>query len=67
VPWPRASRRSSHINSIRRTSERAQDQIELGLELRDSSELDAQLPFSLVKALVDDPERFRGGAAANDV
>jgi hypothetical protein len=41
--------------SIRRTSERAQEHIELGLELRDSSELNAQLPFSIVKPLVDGP------------
>jgi hypothetical protein len=40
------------MNAIRRTSERARHHIELGLELRDSSELDAQLPFSIVKALV---------------
>jgi hypothetical protein len=44
-------------------SERAQHQIELGLELRDSSELDAQFPFSIGKPLGDGPERFRGGAA----
>jgi hypothetical protein len=48
------------MTSIRRTSERAQEQIELGLELRDSSELDGQLPFSIVKALVYRPERFQG-------
>jgi hypothetical protein len=29
------------MNGIRRTSQRAQDHIELGLELRDSSELNA--------------------------
>jgi hypothetical protein len=53
------------MNSIRRTSERAQDHIELGLQLRDSSELDAQLPFSIGKPLVYCPERFDGGAASN--
>ena len=46
-------------------AERAQDHIELGLELRDSNELDAQLAFSIGKPLVDGPERFRGGAASN--
>jgi hypothetical protein len=57
---------SSRLNAIRRTSERAQDHVELGLELRNSNELNAQLPFSIVKALVCGEERFRGGAAVND-
>jgi hypothetical protein len=41
--------RPSHVNSLRRMSECTQDYIELRLELRDSSELDAQLPFSVAK------------------
>ena len=53
------------MKSIRRPSERAHDHVELGLELRDSTELNAQLPFSLVKALVYGPERLGGGAAPN--
>jgi hypothetical protein len=48
------------MNSTRRTSERAHGQIELDLELRDSSELDAQPPFSIVKALAYGQERSRG-------
>jgi hypothetical protein len=44
------------MNSVRRTPERGQDDIELGLELRDSSELDAQLPFSVGEPLGYCPE-----------
>ena len=47
------------MNAIRRTTKRAQDHIELGLELCDSSELDAQLPFSVAKPLVDRPRAMR--------
>ena len=54
-----------HEQSSRRTSERAHDDIELGLELRDSCELNAQLPFGIGKSLVDGPERFDGGSASN--
>jgi hypothetical protein len=50
------------MNSTRRTSERAHGQIELDLELRDSSELDAQPTFSIVKALAYGPERSREAA-----
>jgi hypothetical protein len=39
------------VRSFRHTSERGQHEIELGLQLRDSSELDLQLVFSLGKAL----------------
>jgi len=46
------------MNGIRRTSERTQDDIELGLELRDSSELDTQFPFGIGKPLVYGPVRF---------
>jgi hypothetical protein len=53
------------MHAIRRTSERAHDEIELGLELRDSSELDAQLSLSIGKPLVYGRERLRGGAASN--
>jgi hypothetical protein len=42
---------SPPLRSFRQTSERGQHQIELGLQLRDSSELDLQLVFSLGKAL----------------
>ena len=41
------------MNAIRRTTERAHDHIELGLELCDSSELDAQLPFGIGEPLGD--------------
>ena len=40
------------MNAIRRTSKRAHDQIELGLELRDASELEVQLPFNIGEPLV---------------
>ena len=52
------------MNSTRRASERAQEHIELALQLGDSTELDAQLPFSIGKPLVYGPERF-GGATSN--
>jgi hypothetical protein len=58
--------RPSHLNSLRRTSECTQDHIELRLELRNSSELDAQLPFSVAKPLVDRPWRCGGGGAASN-
>jgi hypothetical protein len=45
--------------------ERGQHQIELGLQLRDSSELDLQLVFGVSKALVNRRERFYGEAVAN--
>jgi hypothetical protein len=44
-------RSSTPVRSFRQTSERDQQQIELGLQLCDSSELDLQLLFSLGKAL----------------
>lgn len=53
------------MNSIGRISERAQYQIELGLQLCDSNELGAQLPFSIGKPLVNDAERPGCGAASN--
>src|SRR5689334_14128028 len=56
--------RPSH--SLRRTPECTQDHIELRLELRDSSELNAQLPFSVAKPLVDRPGRCGGGRAASN-
>jgi hypothetical protein len=37
----------------------------LGLELRDASELEVQLPFNIGEPLVYGPERFRGGAVSN--
>ena len=40
------------MKSVRRTSERAQDDVELGLQLGDSSELDAQFSFGIGKPLV---------------
>lgn len=40
------------MKSVRRTSEGAQDHVELGLELGDPSELDPQLPFRIGKPLV---------------
>ena len=46
------------MNSVRRTPERAQDHIELGLELRDPGELDAQLAFGIGKPLVYPPGRL---------
>ena len=57
--------RSSHMNSIWRTSERGQYQIELGLQLCDPNALNAQLLFSIGKALVYGPERVSGGGASN--
>jgi hypothetical protein len=48
------------MHSVRRTSERTQYHIELGLQLCDSSELDAQLLFSIGEPLVYGPERFGG-------
>jgi hypothetical protein len=51
--------------NIRRTAERAQDHIELGLQLRDSSELNEQLPFGIGKSLVYGAARFDGGYASN--
>ena len=67
MPRPGGARGADalHEKSIRRTSERAHDDIELGLELRDSCELNAQLPFGIGKSLVDGPERFDGGSASN--
>jgi len=56
--------RSSHMNSIRRTPECAEDHIELGLELRDSGELDAQLPLGIAKPLAYGPARFGRGATS---
>ena len=44
------------VDSIRRTSERRQQQVDLGLQLCDSSELDAQLPFGTGKTLVNGPD-----------
>ena len=44
---------------------RAQDHVEVGLELRDSFELDAQLPFIAGKPLVYGPKRWPAGAASN--
>jgi hypothetical protein len=41
------------VGSFRHTSERGQHQIELGLQLCDSRELDLQRLFSIRKALVD--------------
>src|ERR1041384_7441303 len=58
--------RPSHLNSLPRTSERTQDHVELGLELRDSSELDAQLSFSVAEPLVDRPGRCDGGRTASN-
>ena len=43
------------VRSSRQTSERPQHQVELGLQLSDPSELDAQLPFGNAEALVDRP------------
>jgi hypothetical protein len=48
------------MKSVRRTSERAQDDVELGLELGNSSELDAQFPFSIGKPLVYAPNFING-------
>jgi len=42
----------------RRTSQRAQDHVELGLELRDSRELEAQFPFGHGQPLVYGPDRL---------
>jgi hypothetical protein len=56
-----------HTNAIRQASDRAHEQIELGLELRDSCELDAQLPFGTGKPLVYGRARFHPGAASNPV
>ena len=53
----------SHMHSARRMSERTQYHIELGLQLCDSSKLDAQLPFSIGKPLVYGAERFGGGSS----
>jgi hypothetical protein len=61
----RSAPTSSQMNSIRRTSERAQEHIELGLQLSDSSELDAQLPFSIGKPLVYRRERLDCGSGSN--
>jgi hypothetical protein len=44
---------ADRVRSIRRTSERPQYQVELGLQLCDPSELDAQLPFNNAEALVN--------------
>jgi hypothetical protein len=44
-------RSSPPVRSVRQTSERDQQQIELGLQLCNSSELDLQLLFSLCKTL----------------
>lgn len=49
----------------RRPSKLAQDYIELGLELRDSSELQAQLPFGIGKPLVYGPEPPDAGSVSN--
>jgi hypothetical protein len=53
------------MNSVRRIAERAQDQIELGLELRDSSELNAELSFGIGKPLVYGVQRQGRRAASN--
>ena len=53
------------MNSIRRTSERPQDQIELGLQLCDPSELNAQLAFSTAEAPVNRPQRLVASAASS--
>ena len=53
------------MNVTRRTSERGQNGIELGLELRDSSELDAQLPFGIGKPLVHGRDRFEDGVPSS--
>ena len=53
------------MNSVRRTPERSQHHIELGLELGDSSELDAQLAFSIGKPLVDRPQWLVSGSTSN--
>lgn len=53
------------MKRTRRTSERGQDNIELGLELRDSSELYAQLSFGIGKPLVNGRDRFDSRAAFN--
>jgi hypothetical protein len=69
MPDVRQSARSEHpsdMNSVRRTSERTQDHIELSLKLRDSSELDPQLPFSVTKPLIDGPGRCDGRRAASN-
>jgi hypothetical protein len=42
---------SPPVRSFRQTSQRDQHQIELGLQLCDSSELDLQILFSFCKAL----------------
>jgi hypothetical protein len=47
------------LGSIRRTAERLQQQVELRLQLCDSNELDAQLPFGAGKALINAPEATR--------
>ena len=47
--------RRRHSSREIRTSERPQYQVELGLQLCDPSELDAQLPFSNAEALVNRP------------
>jgi len=48
-----------------RSGEGRSSRIELGLELRDSSELDTQLPLGIAKPLVYGPARFGGGATSN--
>ena len=53
------------VDSIRRTSERRQQQVDLGLQLCDSSELDAQLLFGTGKTLVNGPDRLGTGTASN--
>src|ERR1043166_8982034 len=62
----RSARTAITLELPSRTSERTQDHVELGLELRDSSELDAQLSFSVAEPLVDRPGRCDGGRTASN-
>ena len=57
---------NAHLQAavFRRSSERCQQQVELGLQLRDSSELDAQLPFRTVKPC-SRSQRLAGRAAGD--
>jgi hypothetical protein len=53
------------MNSFGECPERSQHHIELGLELGDSGELDAQLAFSIGKPLADRPQWLGGGSTSS--
>ena len=64
--WRAQTRRTVQSRwRARLPAERVHDHVELGLELRDSDELDAQFLFSIGKSLVYGPERCRGGVASS--